>query len=594
MTAERVLRALRTSGGPVGTRVAAVVGGVGATVLGLVLAVRPLTALVVLVGTAAVLLVLAGITVLRRSAGSGHRGVHVVAGALLLGLSVPTILFLPAVVRLLPFLAAALLVAFAGRRIRGAFERGRRAPRFVALARSITAIAGAVLVVSWPDVATVLLAFVFALALMVLGVLLVVGALRRERPSRPLRDARRGRVAVRVVTAALALVLVGGAALGSTAVLRAERVDAFYAWDETVPATPGALLRVAPYQGAVPGGAEAVRILYATTRADGSPALASAVVAYPDGDAPGASRPVLAWQHGTTGVARECAPSAGPDVLTELAIPGIHRALERGWAVVATDYPGQGTEGRYPFLIGQGEGRATLDGIRAVRQVEDAHASADAWLWGHSQGGHATLWAGEIAEQYAPELHIRGVAALSAASDPLALAQRVTGAGSGVLSDIITAYVLVPYSEEYPDMTLGASVHAAGHGIVESFASRCATSTTSLASAAVAASLAMDAPLYRIDLEQGPARERLAQNRADGHVTAPLFLGQGTDDEVIPIAMQQDLTASLCSDGRPVSSHEYPGRTHMGVIAEGSPLIDDLFTWVDEVEAGQTPDTCGT
>ena len=80
--------------------------------------------------------------------------------------------------------------------------------------------------------------------------------------------------------------------------------------------------------------------------------------------------------------------------------------IDRGWAIVATDYPGMGTAGRYPYLIGVGEGQATLDGLRALCQVDDAHASNRVMLWGHSQGGHATLWAAQIAADYAPDLDV--------------------------------------------------------------------------------------------------------------------------------------------------------------------------------------------
>ena len=95
-----------------------------------------------------------------------------------------------------------------------------------------------------------------------------------------------------------------------------------------------------------------------------------------------------------------------------------------GWGIVATDYIGEGTLGAYPYLIGQGEGRSVLDSIRAAHQVDDLDLSDQTVVWGHSQGGHAALWAGQLAPTYAPELQIRGIAALSPASDPLALARR--------------------------------------------------------------------------------------------------------------------------------------------------------------------------
>lgn len=577
-------------------RLAVGIGGAVLGVAGAALLIRPLTALLVLGGVLAAAAVLAGVAVARRRTLPAWWRRPL--GVLLVILGALAAAGLPVTIRAVPVLAIAALMVGAAVQVRRMVRPATGRERILAAARAIAALAAAGLTWAWPDLASIALAAGLSLGMLVRGAILLVRALRTApRRALPPRRALSPRAVGRpslvhlVGASVLAVALAAGSASSVSLVARAEAVDAFYSWSGPIPATPGAVLRTAPYAGAVPSRASAVRILYATTHGDGTPALASAVLAYPDGPASG-PRPVLAWQHGTTGVARACGPSVGPDALTETAIPGISRAIDRGWAVVATDYPGQGTEGRYPYLIGQGEGRATLDAARAAGRVDAAHASSDVWLWGHSQGGHATLWAGQIAAEYAPELTVLGVAALSAASDPLALAERVTGADAGPVSDIVTSFVAVPYSQEYADMRLPSLVHPAGLALVDAAASRCVTSPTTAASALTALAIGQDAPLYRIDLSAGPARERLADNRADGEVDAPLFLGQGTADEVIPLSMQQRLVTSLCERGRPVSAHEYPGRSHMGVIAADSPLIEDLFAWVDAVERGGAPSTC--
>lgn len=169
----------------------------------------------------------------------------------------------------------------------------------------------------------------------------------------------------------------------------------------------------------------------------------------------------------------------------------------------------------------------------------------------------------------------------------------MTGADGGPLTSLITAFVLVPYADQYADVNTRDLVHPAGEGVVKAFASRCATSRATIASALVGAALGDEDPLYRLDLTAGPVADRLRENIADGEFAAPLFLGQGVEDEVIPISMQRDFSQRLCGEGRAVTTHEYPGRNHMGVVAEGSPLIDDLFAWADAVEAGEVPNTCG-
>jgi hypothetical protein len=72
------------------------------------------------------------------------------------------------------------------------------------------------------------------------------------------------------------------------------------------PAEPGQLLRHEEITKDVPDGATGWRILYTTTRDEVEAALASALVVVPD--AAEGPVPVIAWAHGTTGVARRCGP----------------------------------------------------------------------------------------------------------------------------------------------------------------------------------------------------------------------------------------------------------------------------------------------
>jgi hypothetical protein len=93
---------------------------------------------------------------------------------------------------------------------------------------------------------------------------------------------------------------------------RALPVTSFYATEGLkANADPGTFVRSEPAtEYALPPGVTAVRILYHTRTAGNVDAVASAVVLVPYGQAPpGGGWPLLAWSHGTSGVARECAPS---------------------------------------------------------------------------------------------------------------------------------------------------------------------------------------------------------------------------------------------------------------------------------------------
>ena len=85
--------------------------------------------------------------------------------------------------------------------------------------------------------------------------------------------------------------------------------------------------------------------------------------------------------------------------------------------MTATDYPGLGTAGTHPYLVGVSEGRAVLDLVRAARHLPGESIGARFAVWGHSQGGQAALFAGELAASYAPELALVGVGAVAPATD---------------------------------------------------------------------------------------------------------------------------------------------------------------------------------
>jgi hypothetical protein len=123
----------------------------------------------------------------------------------------------------------------------------------------------------------------------------------------------------------------------------------------------------------------------------------SAMIYAPDQSAQGL--PLVAVNHGTSGMGQPCGPSHEPRALVDverMIIP----VVSQGYAVVATDYQGMGVRGEplSPYTVGHGEAIAVLDGIRAMQRFHDprfdaSQLSGDIFSMGHSQGGHATLFA---------------------------------------------------------------------------------------------------------------------------------------------------------------------------------------------------------
>ena len=375
----------------------------------------------------------------------------------------------------------------------------------------------------------------------------------------------------------------------------AQVVDAFYDPPAVVPYDHGVLIRWDEFTGQKPADADVYRILYTTRDANGQPAVASGLVIVPRDPPPG-PRPVVVWNHGTTGVARGCAPSLRDASATKWAIPGLDQAIAKGWVVVASDYSGQGAPGDFPYLIGRGEARSSLDAVIAARELEGLTLSAHTVVWGHSQGGHAALWTTQIAPDYAPDLDIRGTALLAPAAEPVTLARELMTGDANALLSILISWVLVPYSDTYGDVELSDYVAPGAESIVREMTQRCPTEPGVIVSVAAALGVSEDRPLYVGDLTSGALGKRLEDNTPKGPWGTPILIAWGSEDEVIPPHLQHEFVATLCAQGEQVRSLEYVGYDHLGTLLPGSHFVPVLISWTDARfrHADTHVDDCGT
>src|ERR1700686_1157292 len=177
----------------------------------------------------------------------------------------------------------------------------------------------------------------------------------------------------------------------ATAMEQADRlpITDFYSTPVNLAATkPGDLLRKEAFAGySLPTGATAVRILYHSLDATGGDVATSGVVLIPAGTPPAKGWPVIAWAHGTSGVARLCAPSAMKDVY--YGAEGLMPMVAAGFAVVATDYHGLGTDGGpHQYVNKVAQAHDVVYSIPAARAAVRSLGSK--WVAdGHSQGGLA-------------------------------------------------------------------------------------------------------------------------------------------------------------------------------------------------------------
>lgn len=360
---------------------------------------------------------------------------------------------------------------------------------------------------------------------------------------------------------------------------RAEGPDAFYAAPAMVPSVPGALLRQEPFEHYLPAGARAWRILYTTTRSDGTPALGSAIVTAPKVPAL-APRPVLAWAHGTAGIVTGCAPSM-LDLDPALYLPAWNLAPAQGWILVAPDYAGLGTAGPHEYVVGEGEARSMLDALRAARQIDGIMASDRTVVWGHSQGGHASLWTGIVARAYASDVPIAGVGGVAPATDLLAIIEDIHRTIEG---RILTSLVLRAYANVYPDVVFDDYVRTLAAPLARDIGSRCATPGSLVFSAIEG--LVAGGSIFRVSPTSGALGKRLAQNIPDRPIAVPLMIAQGAADDVVAARIQTEFVERRCATGQSMTYVRYAGRDHMGVVAPDSPFSQDLLQWTRDRFAG--------
>jgi acetyl esterase/lipase len=348
---------------------------------------------------------------------------------------------------------------------------------------------------------------------------------------------------------------------------------------------PGSIIRAEqlPY---APPGATAYRILYRSKGLAGEAIAVSGVVIAPPASA-GQFKGIVAWAHPTTGVATHCAPSLRLGVFD--TIPGIREMLARGYVVTATDYPGLGTAGTHPYLVGVSEGRAVLDSVRAARAVLGPGLDPRFAVWGHSQGGHAALHAGILARSYAPELKLVGIAAAAPATK---LATLLDDDINTVNGRILTAMTLWSWAQVF-QAPLERVVEPAAIPAVNRLAQLCVESIADVLALRLA-EWTLQRKFLKVDnLAQIEPWRSLLQGNTPGRTPAgiPVFLAQGTADTVVIPAVTQAYMSSLCRAGRRVKLVTLPGVIHAFAAYRSAAAA---VQWMTARFAGSpAPNDCG-
>ncbi len=401
---------------------------------------------------------------------------------------------------------------------------------------------------------------------------------------------RRRELVVAVVGLLAIAALVPAAWLGFENIAEPDGPSAFYTPPATLPAGgPGTLIR-SQVLTPLKSGATVTRVLYTSTDAEGTAIAVSGVAAVPPGEPPAGGWPVVAWAHGTSGVASRCAPTIDFGLGGLERVPGLDQLLAGGVVVVATDYPGLGTPGPHPYLVGESEGRSTLDSIRAASGLTGGHTSKVSAIYGHSQGGHATLFAAALAPSYAPELDVVGAAPMSPPTDLGVLLERDAEEPAGVL---LTALAISSWSRLYPEANEDAVVHEAAKPYVASLGRDCIGDNEETI-AALPDVVALLTEFLSAEPSATPGwSELLEQNSPPAKAQAvPLLVSQGLADPLVRPDVTEDYVTQQCKAGADIELDTYATAGHLSLRTEAA---DKVVDWLLERVAGvAAPTGCST
>ena len=311
-------------------------------------------------------------------------------------------------------------------------------------------------------------------------------------------------------------------------------------------------------------------VLYRSNSFAGKGVPVSGVVMFPKSKPPKGGWPVVTFAHGTTGIADQCAPSLRPlasDAYGRKHVDPLFSGwLKAGYVVAHTDYEGLGTPGVHPYLVGKSAARSVLDIVRAARQL-DKGVGRRVLISGHSQGGHAAIWAGGEAPRWTPELKVLGTQAFAPAShvSTLVRAAAAITAKGGLAPE--AALFLRALDTTFPRAKIQTGMSQAALALYPQTLTRCLDDLFELDSfggLSVSEMLNPDVPVEPV--------AQLTEKHVDlTNLKFPggILLLQGTADTTIPQALSDALADEAEAAGGKVDYRLYRGADHSGVMTAG-------------------------
>jgi len=349
----------------------------------------------------------------------------------------------------------------------------------------------------------------------------------------------------------------------------------FYDTPHPLPAgTPGELIRSELFdEYELPPEVSAVRILYHSRSASGEDVATSGVVLIPSEQKPPAGGwPVIAWAHGATGVARPCAPSLMRNVGHG---PFLSMYVTLGYAVVATDYTGLGTNFRNAFLDAQSNATDVIGSVSAARAAVPQLGAK----WIVIGEGEGSLAAVAVAERQ-NEIHDAGylgsiaISGLADAKEVFAHSTQAPASSTFLAYGIKTVYPQFQVTDMLTEKALA---------LYQQIQQNCAETAVAQLPAAETLRPGWDNNEF---VKQYFARNILGQTQTRGAI----LVISADADRTVPVTIAAPLIARMCKQGDRVQWERYPDVDPARVIGDSA---RDQITWIEARFAGRpAPANC--
>mgnify|MGYP001209101845 CR=1 FL=1 len=353
-----------------------------------------------------------------------------------------------------------------------------------------------------------------------------------------------------------------------------------YAAPGAVTGGPGELLACRPTK--LPGvpyllPVKAWKVRYTSTDVKGATNVVSGFVAVPETPwTKGGSRPVVAFNPGTSGSGLKCALSKqmSGGFVDHYEGPNLAEFLKAGFAVAATDGVGYLDGQVHTYMIGANAGHALLDIVRASRKIPGGGLQSDGkvGIAGYSEGGAASLWGAQLASSYAPELDVVGAAAGGVPGDLKVTAKRLNGGPfAGFLAD-----ALVGLQAAYPEMPFEELMNEEGAKAIQKVKENCLLGTLAAFVGAKVENYTKDRltldQLYAVRGPDGRTWGEIVDDQKLGvdiggpssgakyEIGFPVFQYRGLLEEIIPTETTDATRAAYCKAGITTQwNNLYPG-----------------------------------